>query len=132
MSRRGLLNSLLIEGAKISPVIATIATLGASTGVALMLRPTSGGLISDQLGRIFKAGPSFLPWPLIVLSGVVVVGDVVLWRSGAGLTVRAVGLSPVSAQRLGLPTRRLRVGAYLASSVHGWQTWAVYIGKVSS
>ena len=113
----GLLNSLLIEGAKISPVIATIATLGASTGVALMLRPTSGGLISDQLGRIFKAGPSFLPWPLIVLSGVVVVGDVVLWRSGTGLTVRAVGLSPVSAQRLGLPTRRLRVGAYLACGV---------------
>ena len=110
----GLTNALLIEGAKVSPVIATIATLGASSGVALMLRPTAGGLISDKLGRVFKHGPGFLPWPLIIVAIAVVIGDAVLWRSGTGLLVRAVGLSPVNAQRLGLPTRRLRVASYLA------------------
>ena len=110
----GLTNALLIEGAKISPVIATIATLGAASGLALMLRPTAGGLISDKLGRVFKEGPGFLPWPLIVVAALVMVGDAVLWRSGTGLMVRAVGLNPVSSQRLGLPTRRLRVASYLA------------------
>ena len=109
----GLTNALLIEGAKVSPVIATIATLGASSGVALMLRPTAGGLISDKLGRVFKDGPGFVPWPLIVVAIAVVIGDAVLWRSGTGLLVRAAGLSPVSAQRMGLPTRRLRVASYL-------------------
>ena len=110
----GLTNALLIEGAKVSPVIATIATLGASSGLALMLRPTAGGLISDKLGRIFKGGPGFLPWPLIVILVAVVLGDAILWRSGTGLMMRAVGLNPVSSQRLGLPTRRLRVASYLA------------------
>ena len=110
----GLTNALLIEGAKISPVIATIATLGATSGLALMLRPTAGGLISSKLGRVFKNGPGFLPWPLIVVAVAVVAGDAVLWRSGTGLMARAVGLNPVIAQRLGLPARRLRVASYIA------------------
>ncbi len=113
----GLTNAALIEGAKISPVIATIATLGATSGLALMLRPTAGGLISGHLARIFKDGPKFLPWPLVVVAAAVVVGDVVLWRTGVGLMARAVGLNPVNAQRLGLPTRRLRIASYLACGV---------------
>ncbi len=113
----GLVNALLIEAAKVSPVIATIATLGASTGLALMLRPTAGGLMSDKLGRVFKDGPGFLPWPLIVVAVAVAMGDIFLWRSGTGLLARAVGLSPVSAQRLGLPARRLRIASYLACAM---------------
>ena len=113
----GLTNAALIEGAKVSPVIATIATLGAASGLALMLRPTAGGLMSEKLAHVFKNGPGFLPWPLIVVTIAVVAGDAFLWRSGAGLMVRAVGLNPVSAQRLGLPTRRLRVASYLACGV---------------
>ena len=113
----GATNALLIEGAKVTPVIATIATLGASTGIALMLRPTAGGLISDQLGRVFKNGPGFLPWLLIAVGGMVMVGDLVLWRSGTGLLVRAVGLNPVRAQRLGLPMQRLRIASYLVCGV---------------
>lgn len=113
----GIANALLIEGTKITPVIATIATLGASTGIALMLRPTAGGIISEHLGTVFKDGPSFLPWPLIVLAVLVVFADLLLWRTGLGLKARAIGLNPVRAQRLGLPTRHLRVGAYLVCGV---------------
>ena len=113
----GITNALLIEGTKITPVIATIATLGASTGIALMLRPTAGGLISQHLGTVFKDGPSFLPWPLVVLAVLVVLADLVLWRTGLGLKARAIGLNPVRAQRLGMPTRQLRVGAYLACGI---------------
>ena len=113
----GITNALLIEGTKISPVIATIATLGASTGIALMLRPTAGGLVSEHLATVFKDGPSFLPWPLIVLAVVVVLADLVLWRTGLGLKARAIGLNPVRAQRLGLPARQLRVGSYLTCGV---------------
>jgi ribose transport system ATP-binding protein len=109
----GVVNSLLIEVVRISPVIATIATLGASTGLALMLRPTAGGLISRELGTVFKDGPWFLPWPLLFLAVAVMVADYVLWRRGLGLSARAMGLSPINADRLGLPTRRMRVGAYL-------------------
>jgi ribose transport system ATP-binding protein len=110
----GLTNALLIVGTKVSAVIATIATLGATSGLALVLRPTAEGLISSELGTVFKDGPWFLPWPLIGVAGVVVVADLVLWRSGPGLVVRAAGLSPLKAQRLGVPVQWLMVLAYLA------------------
>lgn len=109
----GVVNAVLIEAVRISPVIATIATFGAATGIALMLRPTAGGLISRELGTVFKDGPWFLPWPLIALAGIVVVADHVLWGRGLGLSARAIGLHQVNAERLGLPTRRMRIGAYL-------------------
>jgi ribose transport system ATP-binding protein len=113
----GLTNALLIVGTKVSAVIATIATLGATSGLALVLRPTAEGLISSELGTVFKDGPWFLPWPLIGVAGVVVVADLVLWRSGPGLVVRAAGLSPLKAQRLGVPTQWLMVLAYLTCGV---------------
>ena len=113
----GTTNALLIEGAKISPVIATIATLGATSGLALILRPTAAGLLSSELGRVFKDGPWFLSWPLIALAVLAVAADIVLWGTGRGLTLRAVGLQPEKAQRLGMRTRRIRVCAYLACGV---------------
>jgi ribose transport system ATP-binding protein len=113
----GLTNAVLIEGAKISPVIATIATLGATTGIALMLRPTADGLISEHLATVFKDGPSFLPWLLLTVGGLVLLADIGLWRTGFGLRVRAIGLSPDRAYRIGLPTRRVRIGAYLLCGV---------------
>ena len=114
----GTTNALLIEGAKISPVIATIATLGATSGLALILRPTAAGLLRQRkLGRVFKDGPWFLSWPLIALAVLAVAADIVLWGTGRGLTLRAVGLQPEKAQRLGMRTRRIRVCAYLACGV---------------
>lgn len=113
----GIVNAVLIEAARIAPVIATIATFGAASGIALMLRPTAGGLISRELGRVFKDGPWFLPWPLIVLAVLVIAADYVLWNRGLGVSARAMGLSPTNAERLGLPTRRMRIGGYLMCGV---------------
>ena len=98
----GTTNALLIEGAKISPVIATIATLGATSGLALILRPTAAGLISSELGRVFKDGPWFLPWPLIACRPcVVVAADIVLWGTGRGTDACGRRAQPDKAQRLG-------------------------------
>ena len=113
----GITNALLIEGAKVSPVIATIATLGGATGMALMLRPTAAGLISDELSTVFKDGPWFLPWPLIVLAVLGIVADVGLWRSGTGLNLRAVGLQPGQSPALGHAGTTIRILAYLACGV---------------
>jgi ribose transport system ATP-binding protein len=45
----GFANASLIERLQISPVIATIATLGILQGVGLTLRPTAEGLIALDL-----------------------------------------------------------------------------------
>ena len=114
----GIANSMLIEGARVSPVIATIATLSVASGLALILRPVAAGLLSSDLGRLAATNRVWiLPWPMLVLIPLVILGDLVLWRSGSGLLLRAVGLHPVFAARLGLNARRIRVAAYLSCGV---------------
>ncbi len=47
----GGVNALMVEKVGISPVIATIATLGVVSGIAFMMRPTADGLISFALAE---------------------------------------------------------------------------------
>lgn len=111
----GGLNAFLVERINISPVIATIATLGMVSGLAYILRPTAAGLISPELGSVLmlnRVGP--VPVSLIALLALLIAADFVFRRTGAGLRLRAVGLNGVFATRLGIPTRRVRTLCYLA------------------
>ena len=113
----GLVNSWLVERRGLSPVIATIATLGLAAGVALVLRPTAAGAVSQHLTTALtkKLGP--LPAPLIVLAVLFVIGDLALRRTGLGLRVRAVGLNGVFAHRLGTNTILVRSCAYVVCAL---------------
>ena len=110
----GAVNAFLVERVKLSPVIATIATLGVVSGIALMMRPTAEGLIAPQLGVLLmmkKVGP--VPVALVVLLVVLVLVDFVVRRTGTGLRLRAVGLNGVFATRLGIPTPWVRALCYV-------------------
>jgi ribose/xylose/arabinose/galactoside ABC-type transport system permease subunit/ABC-type Na+ transport system ATPase subunit NatA len=106
-------NATLIEGAMLSPVIATIATLSVFTGLALTLRPTAAGSLSLSLTQALTRQAWIFTAPLLVLIGLLVVGDFLLRRTGTGLTVRAVGLQPLFSSRLGIPVRTVRFLAYV-------------------
>lgn len=110
----GLVNAFLVEGVKLSPVIATIATLGIVSGIALIMRPTAAGLISPELGMMMmneRLGP--MPVALVVLLALLVVADFVFRHTGIGLRLRAVGLNGLFATRLGIRTRRVRTACYV-------------------
>ncbi|MGZ4495094.1 MAG: ATP-binding cassette domain-containing protein [Nocardioides sp.] len=110
----GGLNAFFVERVKLSPVIATIATLGMVSGIAYMMRPTAAGMISPELGVLFmfkKVGP--VPVALLVVLALLVVADLVFRRTGAGLRVRAVGLNGPFATRLGIRATRVRATCYV-------------------
>jgi ribose transport system ATP-binding protein len=113
----GLVNAWLVERRGLSPVIATIATLGIASGVALVLRPTAGGSVGLELTNALTAKVGVFPAPLIVVAVLVVVGDLALRRTGIGLRVRAVGLNGAFAYRLGTNTLLVRSLSYLACGV---------------
>lgn len=111
----GGVNAFFVERIKLSPVIATIATLGMVSGIAYMMRPTAAGLISPELGTLLminKVGP--VPVSLIVLLLLLVVADFIFRRTGAGLRLRAVGLNGLFATRLGIRAGRVRALSYFA------------------
>lgn len=113
----GLINAWLVERMKLSAVIATIATLGIVTGVALTLRPTPGGTISFELMSAITRSIGIFPIALIVLAVLVIAGDILLRRTGLGLRVRAVGINGLYADRLGIRATAIRGGAYVLCAV---------------
>ena len=113
----GLVNALVIERVKISPVIATIAMLGVLQGVGLMLRPQAAGGISQDVGNALtkQAGP--FPVPIFMVAALFVLADFGINRTGRGLRLRAVGLNPLFAYRLGENAPRLRQLAYVGCGI---------------
>jgi ribose transport system ATP-binding protein len=126
----GLINAWLVERMKLSTVIATIATLGIVSGVALTLRPTPGGALSYELTSAITRSLGIFPIALLVLAVLVLAGDVVLRHTGLGLRVRAVGINGLYANRLGIRATAIRSGAYLLCAVLAAMAGVLLAGQV--
>ncbi|HYC81524.1 MAG TPA: ATP-binding cassette domain-containing protein [Solirubrobacterales bacterium] len=113
----GLGNATLVEGARISPIIATIGTLGIVGGIGLMIRPTAGGAISPDLLEALAEEVWVLPWTFVVLAVLFALGDWALRSTGTGLRLRSVGLNAAFAHRLGVNARLVRTGAFVVAAV---------------
>jgi ribose transport system permease protein/ribose transport system ATP-binding protein len=113
----GLVNALLVERVKISPVIATIAMLGILQGLGLILRPQAAGSISLNVSNALTEQVGPIPAPLFVVAILFVLADLGINRTGRGLRLRAIGLNPLSAYRLGANASRLRQLSYVGCAI---------------
>jgi ribose transport system ATP-binding protein len=113
----GVVNWVLVDVARIAPIIATLATYMAVQAISFTLRPTPGGIIGADVTTTLSTQLGIIPvgFVLVVVLGVLL--DLALRRTRAGVAVRAVGSRAESARVNGLSPRRVRLGAYLASSV---------------
>jgi len=112
----GSLNATVVEGARLSPFIATIGMLGIVNGVGLMIRPTASGIISPALLEGLSKEVWVLPWAFVVLVVLALVADWALRSTGTGLRLRSVGLNAQFAHRLGVNSRLVRSGAFVVCS----------------
>jgi ribose transport system ATP-binding protein len=94
-------NALMIGVLKVSPIVATIATLGIVQGIAIVLRPEPGGFIAPDLLSAVSMGVGFVPGPFAALVLVVIALEIWLYRSRAGLALRGVGFDPEASRRIG-------------------------------
>ncbi len=126
----GIGNSTLIERLHVSPVIATIATLGLLQGVGLTLRPTPGGVIDAGLTELLTRQIWVFPLPLLVLCVLFLIADWRLRSTGTGLRLRAVGLDARFAYRLGVDAPRLRRLSYVLCAALAGVAGVVLAGQV--
>jgi ribose transport system ATP-binding protein len=113
----GLANGGLIRFVGINPVIATIATLSILQGIALYLRPSPGGEISDDFLELLRTRVGGVPLSFFVILVAAVVGDFWLYGSRSGLKLRAVGFRHEAAKRNGVRVNAVQLRAYLLSGV---------------
>lgn len=130
----GLVNGCIVVFGRIQPIIATLATGAIFIGVSLLLRPSPGGKVDDDLAWVttnalsemdttyhwfpngapgwFAHGVGRLPVPILILLAVVLLVWLPFRKTVTGRGCYAVGSSEGAAYMSGLKVWRSKLAAY--------------------
>ena len=113
----GLLNGLVVTRLRIMPFIATLASMLAASGTALLLSGNQSVSVSYDTAFTTLGQGNLLgfPIPAWIAIAAYLGGSVVLNLTGSGRTVLAIGGNEDAAHMMGLPVRRITFLTYLAS-----------------
>ena len=109
----GALNAFVIIYLRIPDLITTLSTFSVVTGLALIVRPSPGGKVSEVFSDLITMRIGWFPiigLPVIVLA---LAGEVLQIRGRIGTRLYAIGSNPEAAFVAGIPVRRVRFFAYL-------------------
>jgi ribose transport system ATP-binding protein len=112
----GLTNGVLVRRVGINSVITTIAMLSVVQGIALYLRPSPFGVISEDFIDFFQTRVGFVPASFFVILAAAIAGDVWLYGTRSGLKLRAVGFREKAAKRNGVRVDFVQIRAFFLSS----------------
>jgi ribose transport system ATP-binding protein len=113
----GAFNGILIEGFGVTPIVATVASLGVVQGVAIMMRPKYEGLIAPNLSVWIRKSVGFVPFTFIAAVVIAIALEWWLYNTRRGLSLRGTGLHSEAVLRVGWKVRRIRAGALLVSTL---------------
>lgn len=129
----GIINGLIITVGKIQPFIATLGTLTAVEGVALLVSnglPISG--IPEQILVLGSKKPGAVPPSLFVFAAVAFVGWLILNRTVLGRNTIAVGGNEEASQTAGIKTDLTKVIVYGFSGLCCGIAGLVMMGRLNS
>lgn len=112
----GLANGLIVTRLKVNPFVATLGTMTAYSGLALIYSNSSPFVVEDaaftQLGRGSALG---LPVSVWLLFALLASGQFMLSKTVYGRTLFAIGGNNEASRLAGLPTEWLRTSTYIVS-----------------
>jgi len=113
----GVLNGVIIIQLRILPFIATLATMLAANGAALLLAQDQSVSVSYESGFTdLGQGDIFnLPVPALIAGVAYIVGSIVLNFTSSGRTVLAIGGNEDASRLMGLPVNRVKFFTYVVS-----------------
>lgn len=113
----GLINGILVAYIGLQSVAATLSTMIATQGIALVLLDAPGGAVSDWISNAMTD----LVADLIPVSGLVVLAIVGAWlalkRTNVGIALYAVGRDETAAELSGINVRRAKCTAFICAGV---------------
>ena len=112
----GTVNGLLISVGKITDFIATLGTLSAASGLALIMangKPTT--VIDSTLLTLSSGGIGIFGYSFIIAAVLAVIAHVVYFQTRFGTHVLATGGSAEAAAATGVQTNRIKLAVYMIS-----------------
>jgi ribose transport system permease protein len=115
----GAVQGFLVAKAKVAPLIATLAGLGAATGVAYLV--TGGSdlrTVPERLVNTIGLGSAIgIPWLIIISFAVTIVWGLILAYTRFGRYTYAIGSNPEAARRVGINVDRHLIKVYALSGL---------------
>jgi ABC-type sugar transport system, ATPase component len=113
----GAVNGSLIRYARFTPIAATLALYIGFGGLALLLRPTQAGYISQGFQDLVNYSVGPVPLAFVVLVALTAVMELLLRRRRWGWRLRAVGSNEASARSIGINVDRTVIAAYVTTGL---------------
>jgi ribose transport system ATP-binding protein len=113
----GLVQGWLVTWLNIPAIVVTLATFIGLQGMSLVLRPQAAGTITDLIPDVTQWQFAGMPACFLALLAVVVAAEYVLFHTGLGRRLRAVGSNPLGATRVGIRVNRHILLAFVLSAV---------------
>jgi ribose transport system ATP-binding protein len=128
----GGLNSFLILSLRIPDLISTLATYSLVLGLALIVRPSPGGNVSETFSDLITMRIGWIPVAGAVVLLISGLGELCLVRSKIGVRLYATGSRPEAAFVAGTPVGRVRLLAYLFSGLMAAVAGLVIAARIGS
>jgi ribose transport system ATP-binding protein len=113
----GLVNGGLVRFLRLPDLIATLATFSVVAGLALIVRPAPGGLLSGDFANAMVVRVGNVPVAFAVAVVAALVFELIVLRGRAGTRLYAVGSSEEAAYVAGIAVGRVRFAAYVLCGV---------------
>jgi ribose transport system permease protein len=115
----GYVNAFLVVRLKIVPFIATLGTMTAGRGIALIITRSAGISLPKELISSFGSGKLFglIPYPIIVFLLIIVLVSIFLKYVPIGRRIFAVGNDSESAKKAGINVNRTVSFVYVTCGV---------------
>lgn len=115
----GLINGLLITYCRLVPFVATLATMGASAGMSLVL--TGGTQVAGAPKEVILVGNTAyfgaITAPVVVVFLIILVSWAFMSRARFGRWTYAIGSNPFAARGAGIDVERHLIKLYLLSGI---------------
>lgn len=129
----GLWNGMLVAGAGIQPIIATLILMVAGRGIAQLV--TSGQIITinSKTYQYIGAGwLALLPFSVFIVVAVALVAGWLTRRTALGLFIESVGCNPTASRLAGIRSKSIIVFAYVFCAICAGIAGLIISSNVSS
>jgi len=127
----GLVIGLLVRVGRLSSVLASLAVFIVIQGIALQLRPQTGGELRIDITSAINTDIGWMPVAMIAAIVITLIAEVLLRRSRGGLELRAVGSDETRAHRLGARVTRTHLLAFVGCSLFATAAGVMLAGTIA-
>lgn len=113
----GFINWILVEGMKLHPMVATLATYMAVQAVSLIFRPVPKGMIDGALMKVLGTKFGIFPATFIAAVLMAILLEFLLYKRRIGVSMRGLGSRQEAARTAGVRPVFTRLIAYVGCSV---------------